>query len=445
MEFRLWTEPLEEQYFDTHTEAPKSYIGNTPSSSYHTLVRRYSFDDNITLSDGSSIRDVSANQTYTQTGSAQGFGGLNTFESVVDRAKTIVPNHGPNRRNASKIRIENNVLSGSGVGLSRYHRRDMSSNDIAPLDSPKVGIYFSPVDVINEDIMLSFANLDFNQYLGDPRDVFSEQYGELKNISNQYFQKYSGRNDFWDYMRLIKYYDQSVFKQMRKLIPARSKPHTGVLIEGNVFERQKSPVQRNNPTFTLPYYDAKINLTNFHYNIDADQEDSHSVVKIEADYPNYDGVVSTEKRFRLPALYNFSPNDNYDDINLYISGSIKVGGPDRVFSEATGAMILNNRISVFNKEYKFFYTSSVDFDSSLKKSIDNFEHLYSSKSLHETDLDPEYQFVTAFNNTFYEGVKNSIDTTIDGKYPIQIRLMSTTVATPTDSALTNLIVTDDTL
>jgi hypothetical protein len=441
MEFRLWTEPLEEQYFNVHTEAPKSYIGNTPSSSYHTLVRRYSFDDNTTLSDGSSIRDVSANQTYTQTGSAQGFGGLNTFESVVDRSKTIVPNHGPNRRNASKIRIENNVLSGSGVGLSRYHRHDKSSARIAPLDSPKVGIYFSPVDVINEDIMLSFANLDFNQYLGDPRDVFSEQYSELKSISNQYFQKYSGRNDFWDYMRLIKYYDQSVFKQMQKLIPSRSKPRTGVLIEGNVFERQKSPIQRNNPTFEHLYYDKTINVTNF----DVENEDSRSIVSIASEYPNHEGVVSTEKRFRLPALYNFSANDNYSDRNLYISGSVTLGGPDRVFSEATGAMILNNRISVFNKEYKFFYTSSADFDNSLKKSLDNFEHLYSSKSLHETDLDPEYQFVTAFNNTFYAGVKNSIDTTIDGKYPIQIRLMSTTVATPTDSALTNLIVTDDTL
>ena len=33
MEFRLWNEPLKEQHFDTHVENPKSYIGNTPSSS----------------------------------------------------------------------------------------------------------------------------------------------------------------------------------------------------------------------------------------------------------------------------------------------------------------------------------------------------------------------------------------------------------------------------
>ncbi len=38
MEFRLWTEPLEEDIFDKHVSNPKSYIGNTPSSSYYNLV-----------------------------------------------------------------------------------------------------------------------------------------------------------------------------------------------------------------------------------------------------------------------------------------------------------------------------------------------------------------------------------------------------------------------
>ena len=89
MEFRLWTEPLEEQSFNLHVENPKSYVGNTPSSSYYNLVRRFSFDDDTTLSNGDSIRDTRANQTTTQTGSAQGFGGENTFESVVDKQKLL--------------------------------------------------------------------------------------------------------------------------------------------------------------------------------------------------------------------------------------------------------------------------------------------------------------------------------------------------------------------
>ena len=83
---------------------------------------------------------------------------MNTFESVVDETKTFVPNYGPNRRNSEKIRIEDNFLSGSGVSLSTTERSDFSSNDFSPVDSPKLGIYFSPTDVVNQDIIESIAD-----------------------------------------------------------------------------------------------------------------------------------------------------------------------------------------------------------------------------------------------------------------------------------------------
>ena len=441
MEFRLWTEPLDEDKFDVHVATPKSYIGNSVSSSYTNLVRRFSFDDNTTLATNASIRDTSANQTYTQTGSAQGFSGANTFESVVDKTKTIIPNHGPNRRMATKIRIENNFLSGSGASLSVDKRADFSSNDYAPLDSPKLGIYFSPTDVINEDIVSSFANLDFNQFIGDPRDNFDEIYGSLKSVSDKYFQKYTGGNNFFDYIRLIKYYDQNIFKQLQKVIPARAKSNMGTLIEGNIFERPKSPVQRNHPGFQTPHYEDIINLSV----PEAEHEDSSSIVTVKTDYPNYTGDIDSSDTFRKPSLYNFAPNDNYEDRNLYISSSAKYGGPNYVFSEATASMAIENRLSEHNKEYKFFYTSSVDFDRSSAYSTNPFENFYSSKSLHHTDLDPEYDNILALNRSFYEGVKNTINTTIDGDLPIVVRTSSPTVATPTDFGISGLQIdtTDD--
>ena len=106
---------------------------------------------------------------------------------------------------------------------------------------------------------MQILNLDFNQYIGDPRDNFEPEYGELKDIANEYFQKYTGNNNFWDYMHLIKFYDQSIFKQLKKLIPARTKAHLGTLIEGNIFERPKSPVQKSNPAFTQPFFTDTIN------------------------------------------------------------------------------------------------------------------------------------------------------------------------------------------
>ena len=439
MEFRLWTEPLEEEFFDIHVATPKSYVGNTVSSSYTNLVRRFSFDDDTTLSEGGRLRDVSANQTYTQSGSARGFGGSNFFQSVVDKTKTLVPNHGPNRRMATKIRIENNALSGSGANLNRNSRLDASSNDFSPVDSAKLGIYFSPVDVINEDIVSSFANLDFNKFLGDPRDNFSENYRELTDISNTYFQKYSGNNNFWDYMHLIRFYDQSIFKQLKKLIPARVKAHVGTLIEGNIFERPKSPVQKSNPSFTQPFFEDTINIGI----LEQENETSHSIVTIETEYPTYTASIDTNDRFFTPSLYKFEANDNYEDRNLYISGSAKYGGPNYVFSEPTGAMVIENRKSEFNQEYRYFYTSSDDYDRSSKFSSNRYLNFYSSKSLVESDRDPEYQNVLSLNRSFYEGVKNTKTTTIDGGLPIIIRTSAPTVATPTDFGIARLEVDDE--
>ena len=443
MEFRLWNESLKEQFFDNHVSDPKSYVGNSPSSSYNSLITRYSFDDNSVLSDGTTIRDVSSNQTTTTTGNAQGFGGNNTFESVVDETKTFVPNYGPNRRNSEKIRIEDNFLSGSGTSLSTTERSDFSSNDFSPVDSPKLGIYFSPTDVVNDDIISSFANLDFNQMLGDPRDNFRLEYRDLKDSSNKYFQKYTGNNDFWDYMHLIKYYDQSVFKQIRKLIPMRAKPVLGTVIEPNIFERSKNPIQRNNPSFTQIDYDSEINLTNFHYNTDTDgvyQEASHSILKIETEYPYYEGEIDSSDTFRKPSLYKFTTNDNFDDRNTYISGAVTFGGPSSIYSEATGAMVMNQRLSEHNKEYKFFYNSEANYAKSSEYSINPFENFYSSKSLQESDRDTSYQHSTAFKRMFYEGVKNTSDTTIDGDLPFIVTMTAPTVAVPTTKGISKLSV-----
>ena len=101
-------------------------------------------------------------------------------------------------------------------------------------------------------------------------------------------------------------------------------------------------------------------------------------------------------------------------------------------------MATQNRLSLNNRIYKFHYTSSVEYAVSARRSSNLNENLYASKSLHETDLDPEYDNVTALNNSFYEGVKNSKLTTLDGDDPIIIRVTSPTSAVPIDATDSNL-------
>ena len=318
-------------------------------------------------------------------------------------------------------------------------RVDISENDFAPIDSPKIGIYFSPTDVVNNDIVASFANLDFNQLLGDPRDNFELEYPELRDSANDYFKKYTDNNDFWDYMHLIKFYDQSIFKHIKKLIPSRSKPHLGTVVEPNLFERSKNPIQRNDLVGTLPKHEAKLNLTNFHFN-ESTNEASHSVLTIETEYPNFVGEIDSSDTFLKPSLYRFEANDNFDDRNTYVSGTAIFGGPSHVFSEATGSVISDSKLSENNQYYKFTYDSEHDYSFSSKYSIDSFENLYSSRSLHESDLDSEYQNITSFKRLFYEGVKNTSETTIDGDLPFIVTTTAPTVAVPTTKGISKLSV-----
>ena len=107
-------------------------------------------------------------------------------------------------------------------------------------------------------------------------------------------------------------------------------------------------------------------------------------------------------------------------------------------------MAIQSRLSLTNKIYKFHYSSSDDYAGSIRRSSDAFENLYTSKSLHDTDLDPEYDKVTALNNSFYEGVKNSRATTVDGDDSIIVRVTSPTVAVPIDATDSNLKVIEKT-
>ena len=207
--------------------------------------------DNVNLNSSPQANDDKSGQsTYHASASAHEFTG-NSYRSLVDLEKIKVPNIGPSRRNATKIRIEDTTLT---QPLSHNIRSEQSSQDFAPIDSNKVGIYFSPVDVVNEDITYSVADFNFDDYIGDPRDEFKVQYKDLRDLRDEYFKRYTSANNFWDYLKILTYYDASIFKQLESLLPARADSQTGILIEPNILERSKQIIG-DKPEFDNRYYE----------------------------------------------------------------------------------------------------------------------------------------------------------------------------------------------
>ena len=116
MEFRLWSEPLSASVFDNHTRTPKAYNGNTSASSYDNLLLRLPLDDNKIFAANMTASAIQHLKTYPSSSGVSGsdfvngFTG-NFFRTLTDQEKLRVPNVGPNRRNATKIRIEDNSLA----------------------------------------------------------------------------------------------------------------------------------------------------------------------------------------------------------------------------------------------------------------------------------------------------------------------------------------------
>ena len=54
-------------------------------------------------------------------------------------------------------------------------------------------------------------------------------------------------------MRLLKYYDASLYKQVHDLIPARANATVGILIEPTVLERDKIIIGKEPRTYTRRY------------------------------------------------------------------------------------------------------------------------------------------------------------------------------------------------
>ena len=264
MEWRYWSTPLTESAFYNHTAAPKAVNGNHVSSSYYDMNLRFSMDDNTNLNaDPHGIKDYSltGGQVYA-TGS--GFADEINFSNVSDRQKAFIPSIGLNKT-SNKIRVESAKMTspdGAVAVLSSTERVELSSYDTAPLDSNKLGIFFAPTDVINEDIILTLADLDFGSYLGDPRDTYADRYvhGRLDRVADTYWKKWTTAYTFWDYLKLIKYYDLSLFYHLRRLSPGRAKKNIGILIEPTILERPKV-VQGHPPKVEDEYKTGTIHLT----------------------------------------------------------------------------------------------------------------------------------------------------------------------------------------
>jgi hypothetical protein len=267
-EFRLWSEQLNTDVFYQHVSFPEMVNGNSYTASTDDLYFRLDFEypknlaqtsslinvdtniyfsssvsrnhlegGNVSIISGSTILSENTNALYSA--SASGFSSSVTYPfqfEPIDR--TIVmsyPDGGASRFQTSKIRFEEQTLISD---LSSKSRATKKSFDQSPTDSNRVGLFFSPTKELNIDIAKSLGGLNLDNYIGDPSDEYKSNYVRLDELRQYYFQRFDNR-DIYAYINLIKLYEKSMFDDIKKMLPARVKATTGLLIEPHFLERSK--------------------------------------------------------------------------------------------------------------------------------------------------------------------------------------------------------------
>jgi len=243
-EARIWDSELDDFAFDLHTKAPTCFVGNHYTSSYENLIVRLALGtDNVIPDTGSYV--ITSSHTNQSTSKYFDLSGSFEWEEQEEVYYITTMNSLGMRPVANKIRIEQNSIPGV---LDPFEKHEASSHDTNPIDLPDLYVSISPQDDLDIDIGLQYGQVQIDDFIGDPRERWYPEYKDLRGFREYYFQKYSGPQQIQAFIRLIKYFNSALFKQIESMLPARGTNVVGLMIKPTMLERPKISAE---PSFSF--------------------------------------------------------------------------------------------------------------------------------------------------------------------------------------------------
>lgn len=274
-EFRYWSTVLSESAFNIHVLNPLSYEEDNPTASFYDLAFKLSLGNDLltaSLTNNYAISSSHPDQSisssfigtvlgsiyglslygvgrygfalsgsFVSTGFAEGFllvtGSGGNFGAGTEYYYVNAPDSGLSVRTTEKVRIIANPTTGSV--LSPF--LSVEEKPLIPLtnDNQYLDVSFSPINEINDDIINQLGGFSFDNYVGDPHDLYSGDYNALTSLKNFYFGKFLRKYNYYDYIRLIQFFDNSLFKMIADYVPARANLSTGISFQSPILERNK--------------------------------------------------------------------------------------------------------------------------------------------------------------------------------------------------------------
>ena len=127
------------------------------------------------------------------------------------------------------------------------------------LNITEVEVGFSPSDTINKNIAADLGVFDIDNLIGNPQYQYADNYILLDWYRNNYFSTYDQPHSLYEYLRTIKYFDNSLFKIIRNWIPARADASVGLIIKPHILERSK--YARHEPSASIGIISQDIEMS----------------------------------------------------------------------------------------------------------------------------------------------------------------------------------------
>lgn len=311
--------------------------------------------------------------------------------------------------NNDKIRIINNTITGSVLSsLISLQTTDSSSINFRNNDEHYIDVSFSPQTQIDTYISKSISANNpkwiLDNYIGNPSHLYSSSYSDLVTQKDIYFRQGSGSFsgftgsllDYNGFIRLIQYFDNSLFKMLKDYVPARANLSTGITINSPVLERNKIPTYNPSDTTKIHVYTGNINSSS-----------------ISSDYGHFYNSLSGDKKSFYSGdlsgskinIYNkyFTPNNQNPythDFGVYnIQHSVTQSIDLNTFNHSDYNTLFNN----ISTNRKSSIRKKLELSGSFIAYIGSGSiNLYTSASLQDSYLNLE-----SYNRSRYKGSKTT--------------------------------------
>ena len=390
-EVRYYNTQISESVFKDYVMNPLSFEGNEINSAPDQLIFRAALGSELDIKTSTSIHPkITGSWTTTSSFASDSnfyFDESPQYSKNVETFFLDQPAVGIKNRITDKIRSENDTLpSGNVLSPIRKLSQTIEASASYTDNINYLEVAFSPQNQINDDIIGQMGHFNIGDYIGDPSQRFTgNNYPDLNNLSEEYFKKYIKQYDLVDFVRLIKFFDNSLFKIIKDFIPTRTSLASGLVVKQHLLERNKYP-------------QPQVSTSD-----ESELTGSIDMVKIEGGAAGMFNQFNSES-FAPGGTNNFSITQSWSVTTPSLSGSVTSihDSQDEFYNgELSGSLIIatNGELNEAANQFKTVSFTNVDYKLRL--------YYENSGSNENYFLDPDNRPTNGFISLYYGEIPTS--------------------------------------